>query len=107
MKNRFRRVVTYVLLGFVTGAIPAKAVGAFSEPPGLIVEGVTAGLPGDRAGLRVGDELLTYDNRPLLSVSALQAVVQNNVGKKRVTLRVRRGGVVLTLAVPAGKLGVA
>lgn len=106
MKDRFRRFACCLLVGFVLGATPALAAGVLAEPPGLIIEEVTAGSPAARAGLKVGDKLLTYNNQALLSVAALQAAQQNTVGKKEAILQAQRGAATLTVTVPAGKLGV-
>lgn len=106
MKNRFRRFTICVLVGCVIATTPARAADALAEPSGLIIEEVNANSPAAKAGLKVGDKLLTYDNRPLPSVAALQAAQQNTVGNKRATLQVRRGAVTLTLTAPSGKLGV-
>jgi CHAT domain-containing protein len=83
----------------------ARASDALVEPPGLIIEEVTVGSLAERSALKVGDKLLTYDDRPLPSVAALQAAQQNTVGKKQVVLHLWRGGGTLTLTVPVGRLG--
>jgi tetratricopeptide (TPR) repeat protein len=74
--------------------------------PGLIVEEFTGGSPGGKAGLQVGDRILSYDGKALASPAALEAAQENTFGKKEVVLEVRRGEQILRLNVPLGTLGV-
>ncbi len=59
-----------------------------------------------KAGLKVGDRLLSYDGKPLRSPATLQAWQQNTFEKLTVELRLRRGDETLTLNVPLGALGI-
>jgi CHAT domain-containing protein/Tfp pilus assembly protein PilF len=76
------------------------------QQSGLVVEEVVADSPAAKAGLKVGDRVLSYDGKSLPSPAALQAVVENTFGKEALTLRVRRGEETLLLTVPPGRLGV-
>lgn len=77
-----------------------------TQPPYIVVESVTPDSPAAKAGVKVGDRLLTYDGKPLPSPAALQAAQQNIFGKKEVALRLQRGSETLTLTVPLGTLGI-
>jgi CHAT domain-containing protein/Tfp pilus assembly protein PilF len=74
--------------------------------PGLIVEVVTPDAPAAKAGLKVGDRILTYDERELGSPAALEAAEGNTFGKQEIALQVRRGEERLTLKAPLGSLGI-
>lgn len=73
---------------------------------GLVVEAVGADSAAAQAGLRVGDHLLRYDGKPLLSPAALQAGEENTFGKESVALAIVRKGAPLSLPVPPGSLGI-
>jgi tetratricopeptide (TPR) repeat protein len=79
----------------------------FTPSPLLVVESVTPDSPAAKAGVKVGDRLLTYDGKPLPSPAALQAAQQNTFGKKEVALQLQHGNETLTLTVPLGALGMA
>ncbi|HEU4387383.1 MAG TPA: tetratricopeptide repeat protein, partial [Blastocatellia bacterium] len=81
-------------------------VGAFQNQPGLIVEQVVPGSPAAKAGLEMGDRLLSYDDKPLNSPASLLAAQQNALGKKEVVLRIGRRTEVMTKMVPSGRLGI-
>jgi hypothetical protein len=52
-------------MGFVIAATLARTSDALAEFPVLIIEEVTVGSPAARAGFKMGDKLLTYDDKPL------------------------------------------
>jgi CHAT domain-containing protein/Tfp pilus assembly protein PilF len=79
---------------------------AAQEAPGLVVEEILVDSGAARAGVKVGDRVLSHDGRPLPSPVALQAAEENTFSIKQVTLRVRRGEETLTLMAPLGKLGI-
>jgi CHAT domain-containing protein/Tfp pilus assembly protein PilF len=76
------------------------------DGPGLIVEQIVGDSPAVKAGLKIGDSVLTYDGKPLPSPAALQAAAENTFGKQEVALRVRRGQERVTVMSPLGKLGI-
>lgn len=78
-----------------------------SHTPTLVVESVAPDSPAAKAGVKVGDRLLSYDGKPLPSPAALSAAQQNTFGKKEVALSLQRGNETLTLTVPLGALGIA
>lgn len=71
------------------------------------VGGVEPGFPAAKAGLKVGDSLLTVAGQPIRFFDELQAVLGNNK-EKPVALEVMRAGKMQTLqaeVTPDGKLG--
>ena len=75
------------------------------EAKGVIVESVSPGSSAEKLGIKVGDRLLTYDGKPLVSPLTLLALRQNTFDKKEVALRLQRGSETLTLTVPVASLG--
>src|SRR6185436_7488068 len=106
MLSKLRRHHCWMTVSLVIAMTLLGSSSAYSATPGLIVEEVVADSAAAKAGLRVGDKLLTYDAKPLPSYAALLAAQQNTVGKKQVELRIMRGTETLTRTVPVGKLGV-
>jgi CHAT domain-containing protein/Tfp pilus assembly protein PilF len=103
--KRMMHYVICMLAGLIIATTPVSAASAITEPPGLIVEEIIADSSAAKAGLKVGDKLLTFDDRALTSLATLRAIQQNVVGKKDVVLRVQRGQEVLTFRVPIKGLG--
>ena len=99
MQTHFFSVLLLIGSAMLAAPLPQDATG-------LIVEQVAADSPAAKAGLRVGDSVLTYDGKPLPSPAALQAAAENTFGKEEVALRIRRGEETLTLLSPLGKLGI-
>ncbi len=75
-------------------------------PIGIIVETVAKGSLADKAGIVVGDVILTYDNQPLLTPISLLACEENSFGKDNVEVRLRQVTVERLVNVPLGSLGV-
>lgn len=73
----------------------------------IIVESVVKGSPAEKAGIQVGDVLLTYDGHPLLSSLSRLAWEQNTFGKQQVAVRLKRGGETRSVNVSPGAMGVA
>jgi CHAT domain-containing protein/Tfp pilus assembly protein PilF len=99
------------LLAFAPGPAARSVPRASFDPPVtpacVVVQEVVSGSAAEKAGLKAGDRLLSYDGRPLASPAALQALSQNMAGKRQANLRLQRGGENLTLSVPVGSLGIA
>ena len=92
--------------GFVVRAFVLMTVADAAQVPadfGVVVEEVAAGSPAEKAGLRTGDRLLTYDGKPLVSPATLQAAVENTFGKDTVSVRLRRSGALSTFTVSQGR----
>lgn len=64
---------------------------------GLLVKSVAKGSPADKAGLDVGDELLTAGGQPLISTADFQWVLHTSPADANLRVTVRRdGGRILT-----------
>jgi regulator of sigma E protease len=68
------------------------------KQPCVCITDLTAGMPAQKAGLKVGDEILTVDGKP---VPALAAMVESlkQTQDKPITLTVRRGTEIKTFTV--------
>jgi hypothetical protein len=63
------------------------------------IKGVAAGSAADRAGLRVGDAIITLGGQPLLSIADLQWVLQNTPASAQLPAEVRRDGTTRALVI--------
>ena len=95
------------------------------RPRGALVSSVEPGLPGEKAGVQVGDIVLKYDGKPIERSADLPLLVADTPAGKSATMEVWRKGAARTLsvsttegnvkekvagndeAVPKGRLGVA
>ncbi len=94
------RIFKIVLVTLALGPL------AHSEVKGLIVESIAADSVAAKAGIKVGDWLISYDGKSLTSPAMLQALQQNTIGKTEVGLKLRRGNEVVELMVPVGALAI-
>jgi diguanylate cyclase (GGDEF)-like protein len=112
---RFRRVVAIWVLCFgILGLLYIRAVEAVRGgdrrigvqtdrgEKGLSVLSILPGLPAERAGLRVGDEILTVGGRPVRTAAELQGIAAEFRRGTPVEFRVRRQGAVRVIAVSPG-----
>jgi len=95
-----------LFIGLLMMVALVRAANAPQELPGLVVEEAVTDSAAAKAGLKVGDRVLSYDGKPLPSPAALQAAEENTFSNQEVALRVRRGEETLTLTAPLGKLGI-
>jgi regulator of sigma E protease len=85
--------------------------GIFPEVPAQILQ-VEKGLPADRAGLRVGDRVVSIDGEPIKHFAQATQIFQHSAGKA-LALEIVRDGAPLSLSVTPqeeegkGKLGIA
>ena len=70
----------------LAGVVPTAQV--TDQSPGLVVEHVAADSAAGKAGLAVGDRLLTYDGKALPSPLALQALQDNTVRRGEIVVQV-------------------
>jgi hypothetical protein len=76
----------------------------FQNVSGLLVEEMSGDSPAMKAGLKPGDRILSYDNKPPFSPAALDALQQNTFGKEEVVLQIWRAEESQSLIVPLGAL---
>ena len=106
MSKEIDHYLIWILSVLVTGISLVLTINAQGNGPGLIVEEVQADSPAAKAGIRIDDRILAYDNKELTSPAAFLALQENTFANKEVELRVRRNHETLMLKVPSGNLGV-
>ena len=70
---------------------------------GLLVVTVAAGSPAEKAGIVLGDVIVTIDGRPVRSARSLQAALDSEKIGKAVPIRLVRGGKLVELSVTVGE----
>lgn len=78
--------------------LPEKLAEGLGQGVGLIVIGLQPEGPAERAGLLLGDVLLSLDGAPLESISELQAALEDRAGKSA-PVRLLRAGTEETLSI--------
>jgi hypothetical protein len=71
---------------------------------GVMVNGVVEGGPADKAGLKKGDVIVTFDGREPQDSRDLTSIVAATPVDKEVRVRINREGMVTTLVIKLGKL---
>jgi serine protease Do len=74
------------------------------KPEGALVARVIASSPGEKAGLKAGDVILTYNDQVLASSTALPPQVGSSDPGEVITLQVIRDRKKITIKVEVGKL---
>jgi carboxyl-terminal processing protease len=66
---------------FPNGEVSYVGIGAYVQQLGgkIFTTGVLAGQPADRAGLRVGDEIVDVDGKPYQPIASFLGIAQQNV----------------------------
>jgi S1-C subfamily serine protease len=77
--------------------LPPRAAAELGRTHGVEVVDVMAGSPAERAGLRQEDLIVDVDGVPVDGVGGLQGMMVGELIDREVTLRIVRGGHVLTL----------
>jgi regulator of sigma E protease len=90
-------VVTLTLLPKVEGRSEIGDAGWQPQQP-FAVTGLEPGMPGQRAGLKIGDEILSANGEPIHSTGAMQSYLQANKSTP-VTLEILRKGRKISLTV--------
>jgi len=79
---------------------------AMGRPTSVGIQGVLASSPGERAGLKPGDEVVAYDGKRVFDLRDLNALTFEGTAGESVTVSVRREGQTVHLTMPRGPLGV-
>jgi hypothetical protein len=79
---------------------------AMGRPTSVGVQGVLASSPGERAGLKPGDEVMAYDGKRVFDLRDLNALTFEGTAGESVTVSVRREGQTVHLTLPRGPLGI-
>ncbi|HUW97541.1 MAG TPA: Do family serine endopeptidase [Acidiferrobacter sp.] len=74
------------------------------EPVGALIAGLAHNGPAAKAGLKPGDVIITYDNKPVYSVGQLPPLVGNTQPGEHVPVGIMRHGRALTISVRVGAL---
>ena len=74
------------------------------EPVGALIASLAHDGPAAKAGLKPGDVIMTYDNKPVYSVGQLPPLVGNTSPGTRVPVGIMRNGHPLTIDVRIGTL---
>ncbi len=80
-----------------------KAVG---RPTSVGIQGVLASSPGERAGIKPGDEVVAYDGKRVFDLRELNTLTLEGTAGESVTVSVRRDGQTVHLTMPRGPLGI-
>ncbi|MGZ8375686.1 MAG: PDZ domain-containing protein [Gemmatirosa sp.] len=76
-----------VLTALSPGAAAAQGLGVTLQPSDLVIVAVDAGSPGDRAGLRAGDQLQALDGKPVRTVAQVQEIIASMRGPTSVIVQ--------------------
>jgi serine protease Do len=79
-------------LGVAIGAIDAATAERLELPGAVRVTAVRKGSPADSAGLRAGDVIVAFRDRPVRGVGSLQSAIEIAPPGRPLTLAVDRGG---------------
>jgi hypothetical protein len=79
---------------------------ATGRPTSVGIQGVLASSPGERAGLKPGDEVVAYDGKRVFDLRELNALTFEGTAGESVTVSVRRDGQTVHLTMPRGPLGI-
>jgi hypothetical protein len=79
---------------------------AMGRPTSVGIQGVLASSPGERAGLKPGDEVVAYDGKRVFDLRDLNTLTFEGTAGESVTVSVRRDGQTVHLTMPRGPLGI-
>jgi len=79
---------------------------ATGRPTSVGIQGVLASSPGERAGLKPGDEVVAYDGKRVFDLRDLNTLTFEGTAGESVTVSVRREGQTVHLTLPRGPIGI-
>lgn len=79
---------------------------AMGRPTSLAVTNVLASSPAERAGLKPGDEVISYGGERVFDGRGLNALTLEGTAGESVVVEVRRDGQVISLVMPRGPIGI-
>jgi len=79
---------------------------AMGRPTSVGIQGVLASSPGERAGLKPGDEVVAYDGKRVFDLRDLNTLTFEGTAGESVTVSVRRDGQTVHLTMPRGPIGI-
>jgi len=79
---------------------------ATGRPTSVGIQSVLASSPGERAGLKPGDEVVAYDGKRVFDLRDLNTLTFEGTAGEPVTVSVRREGQTVHLTMPRGPLGI-
>ncbi len=82
----------YLGVGIQPVRLPAELARQIGQETGLLIISVDAGSPGDRAGLVLGDTILTLGQQPVRHWDDLMALLGKDQIGREVDIRVLRAG---------------
>jgi len=97
--GRVRRA--YLGLGGVPAPLPPGLATQHQQRTGLRISEIVPGAPADRAGLRIGDVLLSAAGEPIANAQALQRIMlADAIGRQLALTALRAGALVDVIATP-------
>lgn len=92
-------------LGIATLEVTRENMGRYNlrEPRGVAVTRVAAGSPAERAGLKVGDVILSFDGERVTTFSKLQRLLGEAAPEQNVRLTISRNGTEQEISVTLGR----
>jgi S1-C subfamily serine protease len=87
------------------GVQPVAVRGKTEQESGLIILNVEPNSPADKAGLLLGDVLLTFDGKKMTDIDDLHGALRGDAVGKTVKAAVLRGGAVIEVDVPVVERG--
>jgi len=88
----------YLGLSSTAARLPQGLLESTGQPVGLVVTGLQTDGPAERAGVILGDVLLSLDDEPVQSIADLQAALEDRA-QRAISLRLLRAGVSQELTV--------
>jgi S1-C subfamily serine protease len=83
-----------------------RYLAANGRPTSIAVSTVLDSSPAQRAGLRPGDEIVSYDGKRIFSMSDLSRQTMQGQAGEQVVVDILRDGVSMQVVVPRGPIGI-